>query len=249
VNIRQRVRRWSRKAGIDIVPYPPRDVGHEFRSLYDDVAPFTMTSAERVYALHEATRYVSRHRMPGAIVECGVWRGGSMMTVAKTLIALADVERELFLFDTFEGMVHPGVHDRRHDDVHASDLLGREDRRHGASTWAVAGLAEVQRALSTTGYPQDRLHFVPGKVEETIPDAAPDQIALLRLDTDWYESTRHELIHLFPRIVAGGVLVIDDYGYWKGARKAVDEYLAEHDVPILLSRIDETGRVAVVPAR
>jgi O-methyltransferase len=144
-------------------------------------------------------------------------------------------------------MVTPSEHDRRHDDVHASRILEREDRRDEDSTWAIAGLGEVQRALTTTGYPAERVHLVPGKVEDTIPGAAPDEIALLRLDTDWYESTHHELVHLFPRLVGGGVLIIDDYGYWQGARKAVDEYFAEHDVPLLLNRIDATGRVAVVP--
>ncbi|HYM86681.1 MAG TPA: TylF/MycF/NovP-related O-methyltransferase, partial [Pseudoxanthomonas sp.] len=73
----------------------------------------------------------------------------------------------------------------------------------------------------------------------------PECIALLRLDTDWYESTRHEMIHLFPRLCVGGVLILDDYGHWLGARRAVDEYLGEHNVPLFLQRIDYTGRYAV----
>ena len=82
--------------------------------------------------------------------------------------------------------------------------------------------------LHGTGYPPERIHFVRGPVEETLPAGAPDEIALLRLDTDWYESTRHELEHLYPRLAAGGVLLVDDYGHWEGARKAVDEYFADH---------------------
>ena len=89
------------------------------------------------------------------------------------------------------------------------------------------------------------MRFVPGRVEETIPEAAPERIAVLRLDTDWYESTRHELEHLFPRLAVGGVLIIDDYGHWQGARRAVDEYLAASGARLLLSRIDYTGRMAV----
>jgi O-methyltransferase len=82
-------------------------------------------------------------------------------------------------------------------------------------------------------------------VERTLPDRAPAEIALLRLDTDWYESTRHELVHLYPRLSAGGVLIVDDYGHWAGAKRAVDEYLGEQAEPLLLHRIDYTGRIAI----
>lgn len=99
--------------------------------------------------------------------------------------------------------------------------------------------------MALSHYPTQNIHYIKGKVEDTIPQNAPDQIALLRLDTDWYESTKHELVHLFPRLVKGGVLIIDDYGYWKGARKAVDEYIEENNLQILLSRMDETGRIAI----
>jgi hypothetical protein len=88
--------------------------------------------------------------------------------------------------------------------------------------------------------------LIAGKVEETLPEHAPESIALLRLDTDWYESTRHELEHLFPRVVAGGVLLLDDYGHWKGSRKAVDEYFAAQGITMLLNRVDYTGRLGIV---
>ena len=99
--------------------------------------------------------------------------------------------------------------------------------------------------MLSTGYDIARTHFVAGDVEQTIPGVVPEQISLLRLDTDWYESTRHELKHLYPRLIRGGVLIIDDYGHWKGARQAVDEYLAETGAKLLLNRIDYTGRAAV----
>jgi hypothetical protein len=89
------------------------------------------------------------------------------------------------------------------------------------------------------------VRFVKGLVEDTLPSSAPESIALLRLDTDWYESTRHELIHLFPRLVSGGVLILDDYGHWQGARKALDEYFEEHGVKMLLNRIDYSARIGV----
>ena len=104
-----------------------------------------------------------------------------------------------------------------------------------------------KKILYGTGYPSERIHFVPGKVEDTIPASAPESIALLRLDTDWYESTKHELVHLFPRLATSGVLIIDDYGHWRGSRLACDEYFEQNRVPILLNRIDFTGRIALKP--
>jgi hypothetical protein len=84
-------------------------------------------------------------------------------------------------------------------------------------------------------------------VEDTIPGNMPKKIALLRLDTDWYESTKHELTHLFPLLQSNGVLIIDDYGHWEGARKAVNEYISDKHIRILLNRIDYTGRIAIKP--
>ena len=103
----------------------------------------------------------------------------------------------------------------------------------------------VRKLLTGAGYPESRLHFVRGAVEQTLPARAPEQVAILRLDTDWYESTRHELVHLFPRLTVGGVLIVDDYGHWEGARKAVDEYFGAEHAPLLLTRVDYTGRVAI----
>ena len=102
--------------------------------------------------------------------------------------------------------------------------------------------------LASTGYPEDRLIYVKGVVEETIPEVAPDRIALLRLDTDWYRSTRHELDHLYPRLTTGGFLIIDDYGAYAGARQATDEYFAEKGNRPYLNRIDTAARIAVKPA-
>ena len=207
------------------------------------VEAFTMTSPERVAALVEAVRYVCRHRVPGDVVECGVWRGGSMMAVARTLLELGE-RRGLHLFDTFAGMPPPGAHDRDLAGVAAADLMAAEDPATG-SVWARSPLDDVRRNVLSTGYPEGDVRFVVGRVEETVPRQAPATIAILRLDTDWYESTRHELVHLFPRVAAGGVLIIDDYGHWQGARRAVDEYLAASSARILLNRIDVTGRIAV----
>ena len=96
-----------------------------------------------------------------------------------------------------------------------------------------------------TGYLRENLIFVKGKVEDSIPGTIPEKISLLRMDTDWYNSTRHELINLFPKVVKGGVIIIDDYGYWEGQRKAVNEYFEKNQIKILLNRIDFAGVVGI----
>lgn len=226
-----------------------KDLDEAFLPIYQDCRPFSMTSAERLFALYQATVFLTEANIPGAFVECGVWRGGSMMVAARTLLLKNCTERELYLFDTFEGLPRP-------DEVQDIDIWGNRaidgwlpnrvnDR---SSHWAEADLNEVRDNLLSTGYPESKIHFIKGLVEETIPAQAPDSIALLRLDTDWYESTRHELEHLYDRILPGGVLIIDDYGHFQGARKAVDDFFSTRRIPRLLNRIDYSGRLMVKAA-
>jgi O-methyltransferase len=225
-------------------PAFPTDYDDEAVATIQAVAPWTMTSPEKLNALILAVRHVVKHKVPGDIVECGVWRGGSMQATARTLIESGDTSRHLYLFDTFEGMPPPTEEDRRHDGQSAAELLAANDRTSGV--WAVASLEDVQDGMSQVPYPGEQVHYVPGMVEETVPGKAPEQISVLRLDTDWYASTKHELETLYPRLVPGGVLLIDDYGWWQGSRKAVDEYLEETGEQLLLLRMAE-GRVAVKP--
>jgi O-methyltransferase len=222
----------------------PADFDARTQDLCQFVRPFTMTSPERIFALRQAVMHVIQHEIPGCIVECGVWKGGSMMAAAKTLQELGVTDRDLHLFDTFDGMPQPGEEDVSLKDESAAELMSRSDKKSSV-VWAYGALTEVKRNLLSTGYPAERIFFVKGKVEETIPVNAPTNIALLRLDTDWYESTYHELVHLYPRLSYGGILIIDDYGHWKGARKAVDTYIAEQKLDIFLNRIDYTGRICV----
>jgi hypothetical protein len=95
----------------------------------------------------------------------------------------------------------------------------------------------VRQNLSTLPYPQQHFELIEGKVEETIPQQLPERIAILRLDTDWYESTRHEMEHLMPLLSPGGVLIIDDYYNWSGNQQAVDEYLEREKLPLLLTKV------------
>lgn len=167
------------------------------------------------------------------------------MVMALTLSKAGDTDREIYMFDTFEGMVSPTVHDKAMDGTPAQTCLERDPAKKGP-VWAVAGIDDVSRNLTSTGYRADRLHYVKGPVEETLPALAPQSpVALLRLDTDWYESTKHELTHLFPLLCSGGVLIVDDYGHWQGAKKAVDEYLTSIGKPYYLHRIDYTGRMLI----
>jgi hypothetical protein len=199
-----------------------------------------MTSIERMYALYQATQYVLAREVPGAIVECGVWRGGSSMLAALTLERLGARDRELWLYDTFEGMAEP----TREDGAEAYAEWARHEAPD-VNHWCYGPIDVVRSNMLATGYPSDLLNLVQGKVEDTIPGRLPESIGLLRLDTDWYASTKHELVHLYPLLQPGGVLIIDDYGHWEGARRAVDEYLVEHDQHLLLSRIDYTGRIGI----
>jgi O-methyltransferase len=229
---------------------PPQDEALEpaQRELYRQVAPYTMTSFESIALLADAVRQVVADRVPGAIVECGVWRGGSMMAVARTLLELGTTDVDLYLMDTFEGMSDPTDRDMDRFGRPAESLLAAERPTDKSLLWATAPLDRVRDAMASVGYPAERLHFVKGRVEETLPERAPDRISLLRLDTDWYESTRHELEHLYPRLSPGGILILDDYGCWQGAREATDEYFMAHPPRPFLARFNESeGRIAIKP--
>lgn len=237
--VRQRSTGQPRKAKL------PADYDPEFAELWQLVQERTMTSHEKLYGLRSAVKYIVHNRIPGAVVECGVWRGGSMIAVASLLDELQTHDRDLYLFDTYEGMTEPSERDIQIGTRKtAQERLETEDR--SSLVWAIASLEDVQRGFEQVRYPADRLHFVKGPVEETIPDQAPEQIAILRLDTDWYESTKHELEHLYQRLVPGGVLIIDDYGTWQGSRDATDEFLAEIGDALLPLRAG-TGRILVKP--
>lgn len=222
------------------------DADPAFFPLYEKCRNFTMTSWERLYSLYSAVRYIAKANIPGDFVECGVWRGGSMMMVALTLAALGKTDRRLVLFDTFEGLPKP-------DEALDVDTWGNRaidgwlphKKSDESSDWAYASLEEVRSNLESTGYPMSQVTFVKGMVENTIPSNAPNDIALLRLDTDWYASTRHELEHLYSRLSRNGILILDDYGHFEGARKATDEFLQSLEPPPLLTRVDYAGRIAV----
>ncbi|MCC6138367.1 MAG: class I SAM-dependent methyltransferase [Bdellovibrionaceae bacterium] len=219
----------------------PVDFTHEDREVFEFVKPYTLTSPERIISLRQAVKHIVDNRLEGSFVECGVWRGGSMMAVAKTLLYLNEKNRDLFLFDTYEGMSEPTALDVDHKGESATENW------QTLNTWVAVSEARVKENILKTGYDASKIHLIKGKVEDTLPEKAPAKIALLRLDTDWYESTKHELEHLYPRLVQGGILIIDDYGHFKGSRQATDEYFARHGIKTFLHRIDYTARMIIKP--
>ncbi|MGH7175324.1 MAG: TylF/MycF/NovP-related O-methyltransferase [Minisyncoccia bacterium] len=223
----------------------PPDVLREtgFAPIMEKSREYTKVDEGRSFGLYKAVEYLCRNNIEGDFVECGVWRGGQAMIMAYTLLQENDVSRTIWLYDTYAGMSEP-----TEDDVSiltkekAKTLLLKDKSPEGILSYAP--MEEVKRNVVSTGYSPNNFAFVKGKVEDTIPDQMPKKVALLRLDTDWYESTYHELVHLFPRLVKGGVLIIDDYGSWEGSRKAVDQYIKEKNVKILLNRVSN-GRIGV----
>ena len=243
--IKATIQKILNSMGYDVVRMATNFSAEEL-SVMERVKGLTATGPGRIVGLMDAVKYITANRVPGAILECGVWRGGSVMAALYTLASLGDTSREIYLCDTFEGMSPPSEKDVMFDGTKAESVLTGVEKQEGVDNyWCFAGVESVRQNVLKTGYPAAKLHFVKGKVEDTIPAGAPAQIALLRLDTDWYESTKHEMEHLYPRLANNGVLIIDDYGHWKGARQAVDEYFAAQGFRPLLSRLDYTGRMMV----
>jgi len=241
---------WTTVAGIFKKPsssFIPVEASDEEITIIEHSRPFTMLSDPRLWACISSTKYIVNNDVPGAIVECGIWQGGASMSMMSTLLLLDAESREFFLFDTFKGMTGPSVVDMDPSGVTATYLMGRTVKKEGSNIWCIAELDDVKRNVATTNYPNQLVRFIQGDVTETLEleENLPNEIALLRLDTDWYESTKKELNILFPRLVKGGVCIIDDYGHWSGARRALDEYLLEHQIFPLMHVSDYTGRVFV----
>lgn len=223
-------------------PKTPPNFDDGFLALYEKCRPFTMTSIERMHALYQSVRYVVANRIPGVLVECGVWKGGSCMLIAHTLLQLGVTDRRILLYDTFEGMSEPTDLDRTAAGSHAWD---RWEVTKQGSEWCSAGLDEVKANMRSTGLPETQIQYIQGKVEETLPGSLAEAIAILRLDTDWYESTKAEMEILYPRLSRHGILILDDYGHWEGTKAAVDEYFRRTGEAPFLQRVDHAGRIAV----
>lgn len=199
------------------------------------VSPYTMTSLERISELYNSLEYIRLNNIDGDLVECGVWKGGNILGIIEYLYYYQITNKKVWLFDTFKGMTPPENIDIDLTGNNASDIM------HISIVKAYSPLEEVKSNLSFSNFPQEKIIFVQGDVSETLLDKKniPNKISLLRLDTDWYKSTKDELVYLYPKLVNKGVLIIDDYGHWKGSKQATDEYFSNHNIHF--HQIDYTG--------
>ena len=206
----------------------------------------TMVGPESTWALYKSVEYIVKNNIPGDIVECGVWNGGSMLLVAMALIHFGDTSRKLYLYDTFAGMPRPDDIDRSSDGIPA--LATWENFAANGKVMGYGGTVDMVRdVLRYSTYPDEKMVFVEGLVEDTLPAWRPDQVSILRLDTDFYRSTLHELIYLYPVLSSGGILIIDDYGAFQGSRAATDQYIAQNNLKVFLSRVNDSVRLIVKP--
>ena len=234
----------------------PEDLLHDqddtFKSIRRKVRGYTMGRPTMGYALYQAVKYICSAQIDGDILETGVWRGGNIALCAYTLLNQGDTTRSLYLFDTFDwSWPNLSSVDTTNDQPSVNLRQKTIDQRKNISqTQLDAELVSEDKVLEflhRTGYPIEKFITEKGFVQDTIPDKAPEKIALLRLDTDLYESTYHELVHLYPRLVSGGILYIDDYPTEHGVVRAVEQYFNETDQQLFLSRIDVQGRIGIKP--
>ena len=206
---------------ISEILYPKRNSSNSI--------PLSMVTIKRLWAVISATKYIVENNIEGDLVECGVWRGGCSIAIARTLEKLGS-EKKVYLFDTFEGMTEPTTFDKKASGNLDAHEKFRKLQKDNYNEWCYASLEDVKNSFSKYNL-LSHAEFIKGDVKKTLKkiNNVPQKISLLRLDTDWYESTKIELEILYPLLQSKGVLLIDDYGSWEGARKAVDEYMNNLD--------------------
>lgn len=207
---------------------------------------FSMTHREGLFATLLSVKYAIENKIPGDFVECGVWRGGNSIIAAK-MFELHGEDRKTYLFDTFAGMTAPTDEDIYFRDHSTASHNYAKLNRGTHTDWCYASLEDVKANFATARVRPEAVRFIKGDVLETLSrsENLPETICVLRLDTDWYESTKKEFEVLYPRLSNGGAFIVDDYGCWAGAKKATDEFFASQGHRPLLSYIDFTGRVGV----
>lgn len=217
------------------------------KAIYNRVAKYTMCGVHRTFATISGVKHVVKNKIPGDFIECGVWKGGQIMAMMMTL-NLYNEERDIYLYDTFEGVPEPEPWERavKHGGL-ALKRYKKFEREDGSSGWCRSELDEVKANVFSIPYNKKRIHFIKGLVEDTLPKSNHDKIALLRMDTDLYSSTKIELELLYPKVLSNGVIIIDDYGHWDGAKKAVNEYIKNNKLNIALQVDDGTGRTIIKP--
>jgi len=248
VSRQKSLRQRAEASGPSDYPYRYYDDEEAARAALRVVDDYTMTSYERMVTLWQQVRYLDQARIPGCLVECGTWRGGAVGMMALAHLSSGQPWRTIHLFDSFEGLPEP---DHTADGSASIEYAGGRAEGQLESIGQCVGPLEDNQDLlgEIIGYPRDLTHYHVGWFQDTVPAAASyiDSIALLRLDGDWYESTKICLEVLFSKVSSGGIVVVDDYGKWPGCRRAVDEFMNGLPRPLFLNHIDAPGRYVVIP--
>jgi hypothetical protein len=203
----------------------PIEADKEIIKFIDISSKYSMSGHQRMYLLSQAILNAKEKRLEGDFVECGVWKGGNIL-LYKLLNDFYGLNKTIFAYDTFEGMTTPEDIDIDYKgNSSKKELLRNKKSEDIINIHCYSTIDSVKKNILKHSK-LENINFIIGAVEKSLllEKNLPKKISVLRLDTDWYASTKIELEILYPRLVQGGVLIIDDYGYWQGAKKAVDEY-------------------------
>jgi O-methyltransferase len=198
--------------------------------IFEKVKNLTLLGKERILANIESVDHIIDNNIDGDIVEIGVYKGGSILSMILRLEEKNVLNKTVHLYDTFEGMTQHSEYDI---DLNGSSIKNIPDYICKCDLNSVK-----QNLKSKTSYPEDFIKYHVGDILKT--QFIPEKISILRLDTDWYESTKFELEHFFSKVSKNGIVIVDDYGHWKGCKKAVDEFLINFP-EIKIEKIDYTG--------
>jgi hypothetical protein len=220
--------------------YFPIEANNFERKIIRKSLNYSMTNNLRMFTLIKAFKYIIKNKIKGDFVECGVWKGGNLILLQNLIEKYAIYNKKIYAYDTFMGMSKFSKSDYTDNFVHASDVL-KADKK----TLCYSSLEDFKNNFYSNTKFNKNLTIIKGEVEKTLREKknVPKKISILRLDTDYYSSTKIELEILWPRLSKGGILIIDDYGYWRGCKKAVDEFFYKKD-PLLL-HIDESCRILI----
>jgi len=196
-------------------------------SIVQIVQPFTLVGSERIRNLCRLARCIESLRIPGDVVECGVFNGGTSAILAH-FATHSRLERTVWLFDSFAGMPDTTEEDR-------------EAARAEVGT-TVGNIQKVIQVLKMVNADLTRVHTIKGWFDDTFPSVKIERIALLNIDADWYESVKLCLNTFYDAVTPGGYVSIDDYGHWPGCKRAVDEFFATRNLTYNLQRVDYTAR-------
>jgi len=207
----------------------------------------SMGSTQNLYATALACRYIVNMEIEGDFVECGVYRGGHSI-IAAEIFKRFGANKKVFLFDKFRGMTEPGEKDFQLYSETPALLKYKANKKQDHVSWAYSSLGEVRNNFHKLKLADSNVIFIEGDVLQTIPSNMKlfKSISFLRLDTDWFDSTKIELDFFYPILSKSGVIVVDDYGSWEGSKRATDEYFYGKNRPFF-SLIDGGARLGIKP--